>query len=161
MMDGDASAPARGPELQAVGCHCAALRQAARRATGLYDGAMAPFGIRVSQFGLLVRLRRSGPMSLQALAADLVLDRTTLGRNLRALERDGYVASHADPGDRRVRRLVITEAGAALVRRAMPAWREAQAAFEQRYGAGPAAALLEALNQVTVALGPVEAPGPE
>lgn len=128
--------------------------------TGLYDGVMSPFGIRVSQFGILVRLRRSGPTSLQALATELVLDRTTLGRNLRALERDSYVASEADPGDGRVRRLVITEAGVALVRRAMPAWREAQAAFEQRYGAGPAAALLEALNQVTVALCQVT-PAPE
>ena len=160
MMEDHASPSVGRSEQPASGCHCAALRRAARRATGLYDAVMAPFGIRVSQFGILVRLRRSGPSSLQALAAELVLDRTTLGRNLRALERDGYVASEADPRDGRVRRLVITEAGVRLVRRAMPAWREAQTAFEQRYGAAPAAALLEALNRVTVALGQVT-PAPE
>ena len=153
-----ASAPAGiGSDEQSVACHCAALRRAARRATGLYDGAMAPFGIRVSQYGILVRLRRSGPTSLQALAADLVLDRTTLGRNLRALERDGYVASVADPSDRRVRRLVITQAGVALIRRATPAWQEAQVAFEARYGTAQAAALLVALSEVTACLGQVTA----
>lgn len=138
--------------MQPLVCHCQALRQAARRATGLYDSVIAPFGIRVSQFGILVRLRQSGPLGLQALAAALVLDRTTLGRNLRALERDGLVASECDPRDRRVRRLAITAAGLDLMRRAMPAWREAQGLYESRYGAAQAAALRLELQRLTVSL---------
>ena len=69
---------------------------------------------------------------MQLLATELVLDRTTLARNLRALERDGLVASEANPMDRRVRRLKVTEAGVAIVQRAMPAWRAAQAEYEAR-----------------------------
>jgi DNA-binding MarR family transcriptional regulator len=118
----------------------------------LYDAAMAPFGLRISQFTILVRLRRLGPLSLQALAAELVLDRTTLGRNLRPLERDGLVASEADAADKRVRRLVLTEAGLDVMRRAMPAWHTAQAAFEAQVGAAPAAALRAELHRATAVL---------
>lgn len=137
-------------------CNCQALRKAARRATALYDAAMAPFGLRISQYALLHRLCRTGGMSVQALAAELVLDRTTLGRNLRPLERDGLVASEPDPDDRRVRRLVVTEKGAALARAAAPAWREAQERFEAGFGAAESVALRQALGRLTEALGPVE-----
>jgi DNA-binding MarR family transcriptional regulator len=144
-----ASAAASGPP---VLCHCHSLRQAARRATALYDAAMAPFGLRISQYAILARLRQSGPMSLQSLAAELVLDRTTLGRNLRPLERDGLVASSADANDRRIRRLVLTEAGLSLMRRARPAWQEAQASFEAQYGPAQAASLQRDLLRLTEAL---------
>ena len=139
-------------EVPRILCHCHALRQAARRATALYDAAMAPFGLRISQFTILVRLRRLGPLSLHALAAELVLDRTTLGRNLRPLERDGLVASEADPADKRVRRLMLTEAGLDLMRRAMPAWQAAQAEFEVQLGAASAAALRAELHRTTAVL---------
>ncbi len=140
----------------APACHCQGLRQAARRTTALYDNVMAPFGIRISQFGILARLRRAGPLSLQALAAELVLDRTTLGRNLRPLERDGLVASESDPADRRVRRILVTAAGTDLIRRAMPAWEAAQAAFEAQVGTAPAEALRGELHRITVALATIE-----
>jgi DNA-binding MarR family transcriptional regulator len=139
-------------EIPTVLCHCSALRTAARRATALYDKAMAPFGLRISQFGILARLRRLGPMSLHALATELVLDRTTLGRNLAPLERDGLVASEADPTDRRVRRLVITDAGLAMMRRALPAWNSAQHAYEAQYGVAQSVALRDDLHRLTAAL---------
>ena len=91
-------------------------------------------------------------MSLQALAAGLVLDRTTLGRNLRPLERDGLVASEADPADKRVRRLLLTAAGLDLVHRARPAWDEAQRQYEAQYGAAEAAALQQDLHRLTQTL---------
>ena len=81
-----------------------------------------------------------------------MLDRTTLGRNLRPLERDGLVASEADTEDKRVRRLVLTSAGLDLVRRAMPAWQTAQAMFEAQVGAAAAAALRAELHRTTAAL---------
>lgn len=137
-------------------CNCQALRQAARRATALYDAAMAPHGLRISQFAVLSRLRRAGPLSQQALATDLLLDRTTLGRNLRPLERDGLIAIETDERDRRVRRLAVTAKGLALVQDAMPAWHAAQQRFEAGYGAEAAASLRAALHRLTDALGPVE-----
>ncbi len=133
-------------------CHCQALRQAARRASAFYDAALAPLGLRVSQFGILARLRRDGPRGIQALAAELAMDRTTLGRNIRPLERDGLLCAAADPDDGRGRLLSITPRGAALVEAAWPAWSAAQAGFEARFGAAPAAELHAALQRVVATL---------
>lgn len=60
-------------------CNCLAVRQAARHVTQLYDRWLAPFGLKTSQFGILASLRRQGPMPINALAASLVMDPTTLG----------------------------------------------------------------------------------
>lgn len=133
-------------------CHCQALRQAARRASAFYDAALAPFGLRVSQFGILAHLRRDGSRGIGTLAAELVMDRTTLGRNVRPLERDGLLRTAADPGDGRSRLLSITPRGASLVEAAWPAWRAAQAGFEAQYGAVPAAELHAALQRVVAVL---------
>lgn len=133
-------------------CHCQALRQAARRVTAYYDAAMAPLGLRVSQFSVLARLHREGPRSIQALAADLVMDRTTLGRNIRPLERDGLLRTMPDPADRRSRMLSVTGRGADLVAAAWPMWQSAQAGFEARFGAEPAIRLHAALQGVVAAL---------
>ena len=133
-------------------CNCQALRQAARRVTALYDAELAPFGLRVSQFSVLVRLHRGGPRSIRALAAELEMDRTTLGRNIRPLERDGLLRAGPDPADGRSRLLALTPRGAAALQRATPAWRAAQAAFEERYGAEASAGLRMALQDVVAAL---------
>ena len=79
-------------------CNCLALRQAARQATQLYDRHLAPAGLRTTQFSVLINLRRLGPMTINRLAAQMVMDRTTLGRNVLPLER------FADYGHRRQRR---------------------------------------------------------
>jgi DNA-binding MarR family transcriptional regulator len=133
-------------------CHCQSLRQAARRVTAFYDAALAPLGLRVSQFSVLARLHRQGPRSIQALAAELVMDRTTLGRNIRPLERDGLLCAVADPADRRARLLSITPHGAERFAAVQPAWAATQAAFEARFGAEPAARLQSALQGVVTAL---------
>jgi len=73
----------------ATPCHCQALRQAARRVSTLYDAALAPHGLRISQYAVLARLQGEGLCCIQALAGALAMDRTTLGRALRPLERDG------------------------------------------------------------------------
>ena len=80
------------------------------------------------------------------------MDRTTLGRNIRPLERDGLLQAEPDPADRRSRLLSVTPGGAALVISARPAWIAAQAEFEARYGVEPAAQLQAALQGVVAAL---------
>src|SRR6266853_633769 len=77
-----------GPE----DCNCLAVRQAARHITQFYDQLLAPSGLRTTQFSVLAKLRRLGPMTINALAAEMVMDRTTLGRNILPLERDGLIA---------------------------------------------------------------------
>src|SRR4029077_17370183 len=82
-------------------CNCLAIRQAARHVSQFYDQLFAPTGLRATQFAILSRLRRDGPMTINALAAALVMDRTTLGRNVLPLQRDGLIEIAASPRDRR------------------------------------------------------------
>jgi len=133
---------------QSTPCNCLALRQAARHVSQFYDQALAPFGLRATQFSILGRLQNSGPWTIQALAAKLVLDRTTLGRTIRPLERDGLVAMETDPGDRRVRALRITRAGEKLYAEALQGWQMAQQRFEAAVGEAEAATLRSTLKAV-------------
>ncbi|MBV8779002.1 MAG: winged helix-turn-helix transcriptional regulator [Alphaproteobacteria bacterium] len=130
-------------------CNCHAIRQAARHVTQFYDQLLAPSGLRVTQFAILSRLRRAGPMSINALAALLVMDRTTLGRNILPLERDGLIAVAPGSADRRRHELSITDAGVARHRTALKYWREAQARFGSAFGEERAATLRELLHDVT------------
>ncbi len=118
----------------ASACHCQALRQAARRVSALYDAALAPYGLRISQYVVLARLRADGPRGIQALADALAMDRTTLGRALRPLERDGLVRLARDPADARSRRIALTEEGGLRLAQARLAWAAAQAHFEHGFG---------------------------
>src|SRR5579875_2567266 len=115
-------------------CSCFAVRRAARHLTQAYDRHLATAGLRITQYSLLARLSRSGPRTIQLLAREMGLDRTTLGRNLRPLERDGLVAIGIDPHDRRGRALEITPAGRARLEEAHGRWAEAQRSFEAAYG---------------------------
>src|SRR5580692_12041944 len=80
-------------------CTCLAVRQAARHVTQFYDRHLAPVGLRTTQFSILARLRRRGAMTINALAEEMVMDRTTLGRNILPLERDGLVAVEPSKAD--------------------------------------------------------------
>lgn len=128
-------------------CNCFAIRSAARQATQFYDRRLAAAGLRTTQFSLLANLARSGPLSINELAARMAMDRTTMGRALRPLEREGLAA--IGPGrDGRTRALALTEAGRQRLEEAAPLWREAQAAFEERFGAAESAGLRTALARV-------------
>ncbi|MFZ4406431.1 MAG: MarR family winged helix-turn-helix transcriptional regulator [Paracraurococcus sp.] len=135
------SAPRPAEPRQPDLCNCLAIRKAARHVTGFYDARLAPSGLTTPQFSILARLRHRGPSHLNALAADLVMDRTTLGRNLRPLERDGLLAIAEDPRDRRRQALTLTAAGEARLAFARPLWRAAQDEFDARFGAARSIAL--------------------
>lgn len=128
-------------------CHCSALRQASRRITQMYDHALAPVGLRVTQLPILATLEEDGPMPMHALAARLVMDRATLGHNLRPLESQNLVSRAVGP-DRRSRVVVLTDEGRALLARARPLWRDAQTAFEAAFGPDDARALRTVLARV-------------
>ena len=135
-----------GPSFQ--DCNCLAIRQAARHVTQFYDQLFAPVGLRATQFAILSRLERDGPMTINALAAALVMDRTTLGRNILPLQRDGLIEIVASPSDRRRRELRLSEAGAEKQRRAAERWAVAQTRFDAVYGPERAAALRDLLREV-------------
>ncbi|MBF5044612.1 winged helix-turn-helix transcriptional regulator [Aggregicoccus sp. 17bor-14] len=138
-----------GDEASATVCNCLALRQAARRVTQHYDSVLAPTGLRTTQYSLLTRLVRRGPMTIQELSADLVMDRTTLGRNVLPLERDGLLTIRPGATDRRRRELHVTREGAARQARAARYWEQAQAQFEQHFGVRRARELRAVLHDVS------------
>jgi len=129
-------------------CNCLALRQAARHVTQFYDQFLTPSGLRATQYSILARLHRKGPMAINALAAELVMDRTTLGRNIRPLQRDGLVAVGPGQSDRRSKALRLTPAGLSRFQAASKGWTKAQARFERTVGARRAKALRTLLEDV-------------
>ena len=114
-------------------CTCLAVRQAARRITQFYDQHLAPMGLRTTQFSILAKLKRLGPTTINALADALVMDRTTLGRNILPLERDGLV-SITPARDRRSKELQVTSAGVERLRVARKGWSAAQTQFATAFG---------------------------
>ena len=126
-----------------------ALRQASRHLTQFYDQLLASSGLRTTQFSILIRLRLAGPMTINALAKALVMDRTTLGRNILPLEREGLIDVVSGRADRRSKVLRLTKAGAARLRAARAGWTQAQAKFEAAFGGRRAAGLRALLQTVT------------
>jgi DNA-binding MarR family transcriptional regulator len=138
--------PARRAVEPAI-CNCLALRQAARHVSALYDRHLAREGITTAQYSMLAKLKRLGPQSIGALAAMMVMDRTTTTRAVRPLARDGLVA--ISPGrDERTRVVSLTAAGEQRTKAGAVRWREAQKEFEAGYGAQAARRLREELAQV-------------
>jgi len=129
-------------------CHCHAVRAAARHITQAYDQFLAPSGLRITQFAILAALKRKGPLTINALADAMVMDRTTLGRNILPLEREGLIRIAPAASDRRAKELHFTRAGEQRFQAARKGWAAAQARFESTYGARRAAELRGLLRAV-------------
>ena len=129
-------------------CNCFAVRSAARHVTQFYDQFLAPTGLRTTQFSILTRLKRLGPLTINALANGMVMDRTTLGRNILPLERDGLIRIVPAASDRRAKELHLTKAGEKRLQAAMRGWSAAQARFESTFGPRRAADLRAMLRAV-------------
>ena len=102
-------------------CLANGIRLASRAAGQMYDDALRPSGLRGTQFSVLAALFKMGPSTVTDLGERLVLDRTTLSRNLRPLERRGLVSS-APGRDRRTRFVQLTDLGRETLARALPLW---------------------------------------
>jgi DNA-binding MarR family transcriptional regulator len=120
-------------------CACANLRKAARAVTQLFDEALAPSGLRATQFTLLVTSRLMGESTINKLAEKMAMDRTTLSRNLKPLVRSGLLEVRSGE-DGRTRLVRLTQAGEKALEEAYPLWQQAQretvsALGEERYEA--------------------------
>jgi DNA-binding MarR family transcriptional regulator len=134
-------------------CACFNLRKAARVVTQMYDERLRPSGIRATQFTILVAVQSNQPVSVKHLADLIVMDRTTLARNLKPLERNGLIA--ITPGeDRRVRYVALTDQGKAVLARALPLWKKTQEEFIQSLGASRMDGLLDVLSMTVSAFRP-------
>ena len=139
------------PSLDPVDCNCQALRQAARHVSQIYDGHLASEGLKTSQYSILAKLGRLGPLTINELAKLMVMDRTTLGRAVRPLERDRLLAIGGTDDDGRKRSLRLTPAGETRLKAASAKWREAQKEFETAFGAPDAATMRTVLRRVVSA----------
>jgi DNA-binding MarR family transcriptional regulator len=136
-------------------CTCLAVRQAARHITQFYDRYLAVAGLRTTQYSILMKLKFMGPLTINTLARELVMDRTTLGRNILPLEREGLIRIAPGRRDRRSKELQLTEAGATRLRAARQGWTAAQVQFDAIFGRQRAAGLRALLHTVSATdLGP-------
>ncbi|MGH9022316.1 MAG: MarR family winged helix-turn-helix transcriptional regulator [Acidimicrobiia bacterium] len=134
-------------------CACEGLRRAARTLTRHYDDALSPSGLRVTQLPILVGLSVAGPLPMTPLADALGMDRTTLARNVKALEERALVAVESDGEDRRRRVLALTPAGEQALSQALLLWAPTQAGVEDRFGRERLHALLGELSSLAGAVG--------
>ena len=142
-----AEVPGDAPAPVAPACTCGRLRRAARALTQLYDDAMAPAGLRVTQFSLLRTLAASGTVRISDLANRLLLDRTALSRNLDPLVDQGYV-DIAQGDDARTREAMLTKRGTAALKAATPYWVHAQKEVGARIGREKLDALIAVLGEL-------------
>ncbi|GJL78932.1 MAG: transcriptional regulator [Nitrospinaceae bacterium] len=134
-------------------CTCFNLRKATRTVTQLFDEMMQPSGLRATQFTLLAALASLGPVAVRKLSQALVMDRTTLTRNLKPLETQKLVK--IVPGeDRRTRNLTLTDKGQKTLKKALPYWNRAQAQVIERLTPKRWKELLKNLDSTIKLLGP-------
>ncbi|MFH1057269.1 MAG: MarR family winged helix-turn-helix transcriptional regulator [Pseudomonadota bacterium] len=129
-------------------CLCAAIRRAGRIATRQYDAYLKPSGLKITQFSMLANIARNPEITVTRLADLLLMDQTTVTRNLVVLEKAGWVGLEPGESDRRLKRVTITAAGQAKLDRARPYWLEAQAAMEATLGRAGIADLLASFQKL-------------
>jgi DNA-binding MarR family transcriptional regulator len=113
--------PQREVAPPSIRCNCAVLREAACYVTQLYDLHLAAAGLRSTQFSILNRLKELGPTTINALAHAMVMDRTTVGRNILPLQRRPLIVVKRGENDARRKELHVTllkELNAQIVERA-------------------------------------------
>lgn len=137
-------------DLTETRCNNLALRQAARHVSQIYDRYMAEVGLRGTQYSMLSKLDRFGPMPIGKLADALVIERTALTRAIGPLQRDGLIKVGPGP-DGRTRSVALTAAGEAKFKAAQSQWRKAQKDFESAFGASDADELRATLRRLIAA----------
>ena len=130
-------------------CACQALRQAARKVTRRYDAVLRPLKLNAGQFTTLAALLRPDAVSISTLADQLGMDRTTLTRDLKPLERRGLVVSRAGDEDARVRQISLSRMGRDLLDEAIPLWEAAQERTKKEMSDPDWAALRSDLRRLT------------
>jgi len=133
----------------ATPCLCGTLRQATRAVSRVYDEELRRAGLRTTQYSLLQRLRRAGEVRQRDLGELTSLDETTLTRNLRPLIDASWVAVRPGKEDRREKFIRLTDAGAAKLHEARPAWERAQQRMQARLSKVKWSSLMDILPELT------------
>ena len=117
-------------------------------ATRQYDATLKPTGLRITQFSLLMNIRRNPQISVSALSDLMRMDQTTITRNLKVLEKKALIRIFPDPDDKRIRKIQMTHEGKKTVKQTMPSWISAQGKMVDSIGSDQAALLVQSLNKL-------------
>jgi DNA-binding MarR family transcriptional regulator len=127
---------------------CAGFRRTSRALTQMYEEALRPLGLRATQLTILQVLERVGEVSQGRLGEILAMDSTSLTRTLAIMARKGWIAEQRGV-DRRERRIRLSAAGEAKLKRAMPVWEKVQARLRKKLGKREWGSLLKLTHHVT------------
>ncbi|SAK97544.1 MarR family transcriptional regulator [Caballeronia ptereochthonis] len=130
-------------------CNCFAIRQAARYVSQMYERHLNVVGITSAQFTIIAAIGRKPGVQMAELAEQMVMDRTTLVRALKPLQRDGIVEAAQETPSSRAVGLRLTASGKETLAKASAQWRAAQAEFEAKFGEKRAKALRKSLFELT------------
>ncbi|MHC1745888.1 MAG: MarR family winged helix-turn-helix transcriptional regulator [Negativicutes bacterium] len=130
-------------------CACGNLRRTTRTITQFYDQFLQTSGLRSPQFSLLLNIALNENVSVGELGAILLMDQTTVTRNIEMLRKSGYVTIIKDPADARRKTISITESGADKLAEAMPLWDQAQSQIEKGLGPERYRDFLKTLKDIT------------
>lgn len=140
-------------------CLNLSLRQADRVITQIYNNRLRKYGLTGSQFSILRAVHLSREATSLEVKDLLILDQTTLSRNLKRLVDDRLILVSTDRNDRRRKILKLSAKGKAVYRKAEKAWEAAQVYLKDRLGTELSTELLEISQKVTAVLKLEENPG--
>jgi DNA-binding MarR family transcriptional regulator len=129
-------------------CVCGYVRKLSRIVTAVYDGALADAGLKTSQFSVLIAVANRGKARPAELTELLQMDESTLSRNVERMCARGWLRLERE-SDRRSHLIEVTDKGQALIRKCLPAWRQAQAEVNKRLGTNTVAELRSALRKLS------------
>ena len=129
-------------------CLCAGFRKVGRVLTRKYDQYLKPSGLKITQYSMLANIARNPGITVSMLAELLLMDQTTVSRNLQVLEKTGYVNMEAGATDNRFRKIQISGKGVSKMKEAKPLWEKAQLDVEGILGRGGITEILSAFNKI-------------
>lgn len=130
-------------------CACFNFRKASRSVTQLFDQILAPTGLRSTQLVILITNQLLGPSSIARLARELVMDRSTLTRNLKPLMNSGLMRFTQEGGKQKS--VAVTIDGQAALLRAAPYWSQAQSQLVAHFGTEAWNRIMTDLNAIVEA----------
>lgn len=128
-------------------CVCGSFRKAARITTQIYDNFLKPAGLKVTQYSMLSAIHRCGVVSINDLAGETLLERTTCTRNLKLLEKKSLIRIHSGD-DKRMKMVALTEHGVERLVAATPLWEQAQSFIVAEVGEEEVAPLVEGVQRL-------------
>ena len=127
-------------------CLGVSVRMLNRIVTRTYDELLRAHGIKFSQLNILTVVAIHGPIQPAQVSRRLSIEKSTLSRNVRLMEANGWLESL--PGTANTQLLRLTRRGKALYVQAAPAWQQAQERLAELLGSRTTAAIRTAVNRL-------------